>query len=198
MAAWVADGLTAFRLVLTPYLVWIGFVLRNEPAAALTAICHALLLGWTADILDGWFARKALTPTRLGHLDFALDMLMVLGSVVGLTAAGLLSVKGTIVYLAVATTLIWWFPTKGMTMAVACPAVFAPFCLAAFWAPDAFYLALLWVSLVLIFDWRRFEGVVLEFIDTFPSRSLKHLGSWWRQRRGLVGNNSHPNAPGSL
>ncbi len=195
MAAWVADGLTAFRLALAFYLAWVGFVGRTEPTAALATIVHALLLGWTADILDGWFARRASAPTRLGHWDFALDMVMVLGSLIGLTAAGLLPVKLTTAYLALAILLVWKFPTKGMAMAVACPAVFAPFILAASLALSSFHLSLLWVALVLLIDWRRFEGVVLEFIDTFPSRRLKRLGNWWRQRRGLpFPQNAHQNA----
>jgi hypothetical protein len=96
----------------------------------------------------------------------------------------------TAVYFAVAVALVWKFPSKSTTMAVACPAVFAPFVLAAFEVPYAFKLSLLWALLVLVLDWSRFEGVVLEFIDTFPGGKLKPLGEKWRKWRGLtsVGN----------
>jgi len=189
MAALVADALTAFRLCLTLYLVWIGFS-SSDKVSALTLIVYALLVGWTADILDGWFARKSNSSTRFGHLDFPLDMAMVAGSLIGITALGYIPVKVTVVYFAVAVVLVWKFPSKSTIMAVACPAVFAPFILAAFEVPYAFKLSLLWALLALVLDWSRFEGVVLEFIDTFPSGKLKPLGEKWRKWRGLtrVGN----------
>ncbi len=184
MAAWVADGLTIFRLALAPYLAWVGFSAEDK-SAALTIIVYALLVGWTADILDGWFARKSPTPTLLGRFDFPLDMVMVLGSLFGITAAGFIPFKLTTFYLAVATALVWRFPTKSMTMAVACPAVFAPFALSSLHAPFAFRISLLWTLIVLALDWSRFEGVVLEFIDTFPGGKLKPLGEKWRKWRKL-------------
>lgn len=185
MVAWVADGLTAFRLALAPYLAWVGFSTEDKNAA-LTIIVYALLIGWTADILDGWLARKSDSPTRLGQFDFPLDMAMVLGSLFGITAAGFVPARLTVFYLAVATALVWKFPSKSVTMAVACPAVFAPFILASAYAPYAFRISLLWALIVLIFDWSRFESVVLEFIDTFPGGKLKPLGEKWRQWRGFM------------
>jgi hypothetical protein len=185
MAALVADALTAFRLCLTLYLVWVGFS-SSDKVSALTLIVYALLVGWTADILDGWFARKSNSPTRLGHLDFPLDMVMVAGSLLGITALGYIPAKVAAAYFAVAVALVWKFPSKSTTMAVACPAVFAPFILAAFECPYAFRLSLLWALLVLMLDWSRFEGVVLEFIDTFPGGKLKPIGEKWRKWRGLT------------
>ena len=191
MAAWLADGLTAFRLALAPYMAWVGFNAEDKKVA-LTIIVYALLIGWTTDILDGFFARKSTFPTRLGQFDFALDMVMVLGSLFGITAAGFIPFKLTIFYLALATALVWKFPTKSVTMAVACPAVFAPFILSFVHAPFAFRISLLWVLIVLTLDWNRFEGVVLEFIDTFPGGKLKPLGEKWRQwRKSLQANNAH-------
>lgn len=185
MAAWLADGLTAFRLALAPYLAWVGFSTEDRNLA-LTVIVYALLVGWTADILDGWFARKARSTTRLGQWDFTLDMVMVLGSLFGITAAGFVPVKLTIAYLAAATILVWKFPSKSTTMAVACPAVFAPFLLSVTYSPHSFRISLLWALSVLILDWNRFESVVLEFIDNFPGGKLQPIGDWWRQWRGLT------------
>jgi len=185
MAGWLADGLTAFRLVLAPYIAWVGFSTEDRNLA-LTTIVYALLVGWTADILDGWFARRARSRTYLGHWDFAVDMVMVLGSLLGITAAGFVPVRLTVVYLAFATALVWKLPSKSVTMAVACPAVFAPFLLAALHSPHSFRIAVLWTVSVLILDWGRFEGVVLEFVDTFPGGKLKPIGKWWRQWRGLT------------
>lgn len=191
MAAWFADFLTAFRLALTPYLVWVGFHAEDKNAA-LTIIVYSLILGWTTDILDGWVARKSSTPTKLGQFDFALDMFMVLGSLLAITALGFVPVELTIFYLAVAVALVWKFPSKSMTMAVACPAVFTPFFLAYIYAPHAFRISLFWTLSILVIDWSRFEGVVLEFIDTFPGGVLKPLGEKWRQwRRTVQSGNVH-------
>ena len=44
MAAWLADGLTAFRLALAPYLAWVGFNTEDKNLA-LTIIVYALLGG---------------------------------------------------------------------------------------------------------------------------------------------------------
>jgi phosphatidylglycerophosphate synthase len=95
MAGIIADALTAFRLCLALYLVWVGFS-SSDKISALTLIVYALLLGWTADILDGWFARKSNSPTRLGHFDFPLDMVMVAGSLLGVTALGYIPAKATL------------------------------------------------------------------------------------------------------
>lgn len=184
MAALLADGLTFFRLSLTFYLVWVGFN-GVDRHSTLALIVYALLIGWTADILDGWFARRSNSPTRLGHLDFALDMVMVAGSLLAVTALGFIPAKVTVIYLAISIALVCKFPSKSMTMAVACPAVFAPFYLSAIFCPNAFRLSLLWALSVLILDWKRFEGIVLEFVDTFPGGVLKPIGERWRKWRGL-------------
>lgn len=185
MIGLLADGLTALRFALAIYLAWAGFAIADAQRA-LKVIVHGLLLGWTADIWDGLFARHASSPTRLGCWDFPLDMFMVFGSLVGITAAGFVPTHWTLTYLAIAAVLIIRFPSKAMTMAVACPAVFAPFLLTVYHAPETFRLSLLWVVAVLIMDWRRFEGIVLEFVDTFPSGKLRPIGEAWRRWKGIA------------
>lgn len=184
MIGWLADILTALRLALAFYLAWVGLTGRDAQVA-LTTIVNGLLLGWTADILDGHLARKVSSPTKLGRWDFPLDMAMVLGSLIGITAAGFIPPSWTAVYLAFSTVLIIRFPTKAMVMALACPAVFAPFLLAANYVTYAFRLSVLWAAVMLVLDWGRFEAIVLEFIDTFPGGKLRPLGLMWRRWKGV-------------
>ena len=184
MAAWLADFCTAGRLGLAVLLVVLGMEAR-EPAQAVRRIALGLLVGWTADILDGALARWSSCPTRLSRWDFPLDMAMVTGSVVGLTAAGLLPLGLTIGYFAFGSLVLLRYPSKATAMAIACPAVFAPFVLASQWAADVFRWALLWAAGMLVWQWRRFEEVVLEFVDTFPGGHLKPLGTAWRRWRSL-------------
>jgi hypothetical protein len=184
MGAWLADFCTLGRLGLALFLVIIGMEAR-EPAQAVRRIALGLLVGWTADILDGALARRSSCPTRLSRWDFPLDMAMVAGSVVGLTMAGLLPLGLTVGYFALGSLVLLRYPSKATAMAIACPAVFAPFVLASRWAPDAFHWAVFWAVAMLVWQWRRFEEVVLEFVDTFPGGTLKPLGTIWRRWRSL-------------
>ncbi len=184
MTAWLADALTLGRLALAVGLVLVG-TMATEVAQAIRQITLWLLLGWTADIADGVLARLTPKPTRWGRWDFPLDMAMVVGSILGLTAAGAISPTLSLGYLMVAAFLVWRFPTKATTMAVACPAVFAPFVLAHRWEPEIFWWSVLWAVAMLALNWRRFEEIVLDFVDTFPGGHLRPLGKAWRQRRTL-------------
>jgi phosphatidylglycerophosphate synthase len=66
------------RIVLTPFLVWIGWVHQEE----LFLVLLALLL--ISDFLDGFLARRLHQETRLGaQLDTVGDLLMTVFSVAG-------------------------------------------------------------------------------------------------------------------
>jgi len=53
---------------------------------------------------------------------------------------------------------------KAFTMLVAFPWVFAPFIVAYFHERQVAYLGLLWMVVALVLDWRRFSGVVGDFL----------------------------------
>ena len=53
MNALIADLLTFSRILAAGILVWLGL---TEGASALPAAVLVVVLGWTTDQLDGWFA----------------------------------------------------------------------------------------------------------------------------------------------
>lgn len=140
---------------------------------ALRSVTLLLLLGWTTDMLDGRLARRLdKGPTWIGEHEFQFDMLMVLASAIYLVSVGLVPGGLGIAYLALAVPLslavhLWgeeFLKFKAFTMLVAFPWVFAPFIVAYFHERQAAYLGLLWMVVALLFDWRRFSGVVGDFL----------------------------------
>lgn len=166
----IPDWLTASRVIVA--LAILGLIPAGPEA--LDTVAVLLLLGWTTDMLDGRLAHRwGKGPTWIGEHDFQIDMLMVLASAVYLTATRLVPPKIGIPYLVVAVgiSLLSQIRTehflkfKSVTMLLACPWVFIPFILAYFRAPVAAYVGLIWVTLALILDWRRFFGVVGDFLS---------------------------------
>ena len=76
MNALIADLLTFSRILAAGVLVWLGL---TEGASALPAAVLVVVLGWTTDQLDGWFARRSPTPTRLKDSDFYVDLTFYAG-----------------------------------------------------------------------------------------------------------------------
>ncbi len=144
-------------------------------ADALPSVLWLLLLGWTTDLLDGRLARRFdLLPSWIGEHEFEFDMSMVFCSAVYLVATGLVPRGPGTVYLVLACLLALlsysraghFLKFKALTMALAVPWVFGPFVLAYIRGEQTVaYMGLLWIALGLLFDWRRFTGVVEDFLD---------------------------------
>ena len=163
------DLLTACRALIA--LAILGLIPAGPQA--LRSVTLLLLLGWTTDMLDGRLARRLdKGPTWIGEHEFQFDMLMVLASAIYLVSVGLVPGGLGIAYLALAVPLslavhLWgeeFLKFKAFTMLVAFPWVFAPFIVAYFHERQAAYLGLLWMVVALLFDWRRFSGVVGDFL----------------------------------
>lgn len=139
---------------------------------ALPQVVALLLLGWTTDMLDGRLARRyEKPPTWIGDHEFHFDMLMVLASAIYLVSVGLVPAWLGIPYLAVGLPAVVWacmrreyLQFKALTMGLAFPWVFTPFIVAYFHARGAAYAGLVWTVCALILDWKRFTGVVGDFI----------------------------------
>jgi hypothetical protein len=163
------DWLTASRGLIG--LAIVGLI----PAGprSLRSVVWLLLLGWTTDVLDGRLAHRVEKgSTWVGEHDFHFDMGMVLASAVYLVATGLVPRRVGVPYLAAAVPLSLlaegkarhFLRFKSLTMLLACPWVFAPFILAYQHERSAAYVALAWTAVALLFDWRRFAGVVGDFL----------------------------------
>ncbi|MBC7220359.1 CDP-alcohol phosphatidyltransferase family protein [Candidatus Bipolaricaulota bacterium] len=165
----IPDWLTAARGLAA--LAILGLTLVGP--AALRAVAFLLLLGWTTDMVDGRLARRwDKDPTWIGEHEFHIDMLMVLSSAVFLVLTGLVPplpavgylVGGTAISLGVLHRSGEFLRFKSVTMILAFPWVFLPFVIALWHDPVVAYVGLMWVAAALITDWRRFTGVVGDFL----------------------------------
>jgi hypothetical protein len=140
----------------------LGFVGKS----ALPTVLLLTMLGWTTDILDGRVARKYnKRPSWVGEKEFSFDMLMVFSGLCYLVLSGFIPFVPAIVYTMVAAAFIAYFRSKMVTMSFAAPVVALPLVVAYFEAPHALVWYVVWIVGALVFDWRRFKGVVLEFIE---------------------------------
>jgi len=137
----------------------------GEGPEALEGVVYLLLLGWTLDVLDGVLARASRRPSPLALWDYPLDAGLAWAGFAYLVGAGLVPVGPGLAWMVVALTLLLRYPSKSLSMLLQVPATFAPFYFAAFLAPEAFRMALLWALLALLLDGRRFLGVVREFLE---------------------------------
>ena len=165
----IPDWLTASRVLIALAIL----ALIPVGPEALGAVASLLLLGWTTDMVDGRLARRyEKGPSWLGEHDFQIDMIMVLASAIFLTATGLVPAEVGVPYICGAILISLYalryrhfLKFKSVTMLLAFPWVFTPFVIALFRAPIAAYAGLAWMTLALLFDWRRFLGVVGDFLS---------------------------------
>jgi len=156
------DFLTASRGMIAAGIILLGI----KGANALQLVILLTVIGWTTDILDGRIARRYYKQaTWIGEREFIFDVTLIFSGLCYLVMAGFIPFLPAAVYLASAAVFIIYFRSKAVTMAFAFPAVVLPFAVAYFNAPWAALLYAIWVVVVLLIDWERFKGVVLEFIE---------------------------------
>ena len=155
------DILTASRGVIAALIIALGFVGQR----ALGWVIFLTMIGWTTDILDGRLARRQNKgPTWIGEHEFAFDMMMVFAALCYLVMAGFVPVLPAAIYVTVALLFIIIFQSKSVTMSFAFPLVALPLIVAYFRSPSAAYIYVAWIAVALLYDWRRFFGVVREFL----------------------------------
>jgi len=158
----IPDLLTLSRGLIAVAIFSLGFV----GPEALEAVVLLTMVGWTTDILDGRLARRLQTkPSWVGEQEFTFDMLMVFGALCYLVMAGFIPFLPALLYVMVAAAFIAYFRSKSVTMSFACPVVALPLIVSYFNARRAAWFYLIWIAAALILDWRRFKGIVIEFID---------------------------------
>jgi len=162
----VPDLLTASRGLIAGAIVSLGFV----GPAALEAVIALTMLGWTTDILDGRLARRCgKEPSWIGEREFAFDMMLVFSGLCYLVMAGFVPFTPAAVYVAVAAVCVAFFRSKSVTMSFATPLVALPLVIAYLNARQAAWGYLVWIALALLLDWRRFKGVVAQFIANYKA-----------------------------
>jgi len=94
-------------------------------------------------------------------------MVMVVGGLCYLVMAGFFPPLIAGIYVAVAALVIAFFRSKSVTMSFAFPLTALPLVVSWFNAPRAALWFTAWIALALFLDWKRFKGVVLEFISNY-------------------------------
>ena len=172
----IPDVLTLSRGLIAAAIVVLGFAERFQLLAgsALPTVLLLTMLGWTTDILDGRLARRYnKPPTWVGEKEFAFDMVMVFSGLCYLVLSRFIPFVPAIIYVMVAAAFIAYFRSKMITMSFATPVVALPLIVAYFKAPQALIWYVVWIVAALIFDWRRFTGVVREFIHNAKNLSRR-------------------------
>ncbi len=158
----IPDLLTLSRGLIAIIIALLGLVGPD----ALESVILLIIVGWTTDILDGRLARKySKGSTWIGEKEFTFDMVMVLGGLCYLVLAGFIPLIPAAIYVGVAALFIAYFRSKMVTMSFAFPIVALPLIIAYFNAPRAALIFIAWIILALLYDWKRFKGVVIEFIE---------------------------------
>lgn len=158
----LADTLTLSRGGIALIILLLGFAGKR----ALEAVVFLTIFGWTTDILDGRLAKRSSEePTWISDKDFPFDMVMVLAGLVYMVLAGFVPALPALIYTVIAGIFMIKSRSKAITELFALPLVVLPLVIAYLEAPEAAYIFIAWIVLALILDWRRFRGVVSEFIQ---------------------------------
>jgi MFS family permease len=106
----MADALTATRVILSAYLVWLGF---GGGVNALSSAILILLAAWLTDVLDGILARRSQTTelSWIGKHEDVADMTMSLGVIGYLVFSGFLaSTVGTVLAFVILALWLYSYP----------------------------------------------------------------------------------------
>jgi hypothetical protein len=155
MMAWIADALTASRVLLA-LLLAVAVASGSFPTATVI-----LAVAWLTDLMDGRIARAAAADTRLGDWDFRIDVSLGAAILIGLMFSGLASAWLVVVPIAVLAglTLLTGNPAPLMLLLAFAYAWFLWLLLDL--RPRLWWLPFASIVLLLVVDWRRFIGVIL-------------------------------------
>jgi phosphatidylglycerophosphate synthase len=171
MYALIADLLTSARVLAAGVLVWLSL---TGGASALPAAVLVIMLGWTTDQLDGWFARRSPTPTHLKACDFQVDVVFYVGILTYLATARFL--PAWLVAGLVTLSIVAWLVTRRKAVGilflrfidVACGVVIFTY------LPVAGFMMLAWLALLAVIYRRRLGERVPKWFG--------EVRSLWRRR----------------
>ncbi|HHY93580.1 MAG TPA: hypothetical protein GX513_01020 [Firmicutes bacterium] len=170
----LANSLTASRAAIV-LMILLEATGECSPRG-ITRVVLLGLVGWTTDVLDGKAARYSRTPGGIwGRLDFPLDVALAWVSGWVFSVWGYVPGDWFLGYAVLAGAFALLRPTRATVMAFEVPVLLIPIWVG--WRTDLrLGLAyLLWIAVMLCFDWRRFWEVVGSFIDGLPPGARDYL-----------------------
>jgi hypothetical protein len=153
--AWVADALTASRVVLA---LVIGVAVASE---SMTVAILVLMLAWLTDTLDGMIARASTGTTRLGDWDFRVDVSVGIAILLGLAFSDRAPIWLVLSAIGLLAGWTWMSgnPAPAMLMMALAYGWFLPILLID--RPTFWWMPFVLIPILLLLDWRRFFRVIL-------------------------------------
>lgn len=165
----VADFFTFLRILTSFYIIYLGIFNTGN----FHIYFYAILIGWTTDILDGYFARIFKKEGKLGKYDFEIDLFFEWAFFFYLFRANFVNSKIFILYNIIFLFLIFFLPNKTLLMTLQAPITFTPFIIAFLNYIDLRVVILFWILITLLLFHKRFFNVIKEYIQGIPSGELK-------------------------
>ncbi len=169
MYARLADLLSGSRLVCGLLLIYFG----TRGSGTLPTATLVVAIMWTTDQLDGWAARRASTPTRLGRFDFALDVSVYICLLLYLALTGFVPADIVAGFFLICAALAIALRRKAIVVL-------------ALRIVDA---ACAWI--LIRYDWRLFLAVILWLsilAFVYRRRLLERVPKWLHELRAIIGN----------
>lgn len=161
VAKQVADFITVARALLAVFLVWLGF---TQKAVGLPLAVWTMIIDWSGDALDGPIARRSRVfyHTWIGDHDLQIDMLVSVGLLVYMLAAGFVEVWVAGVYLLIWLMIFWrWGATSVLGMLFQAP-IYGWFVWVALREVSSVGIWLIvWMAVALIATWPKFLKTIV-------------------------------------
>lgn len=160
-ARWIADSLTWLRAAIAVALAGLGLF---WPAAPLGLVAALMLVDWSGDALDGFFARRGPPDAHswIGAHDLQVDMLVAVGLLVYLAGAGWVNVWLAGGYLLVWAGVYWGSGrSRSLGMLFQAPVYGGLILLTLRSEPLAGGLILAWIAAMIVITWPRFPQEVV-------------------------------------
>jgi phosphatidylglycerophosphate synthase len=165
----VADFFTFLRILSGLYIIYLGIFNSGN----FHIYFYAILIGWTTDILDGYFARIFKKEGKLGKYDFQIDLFFEWAFFFYLYRFDYVNSTIFILYNITFLFLIIFIPSKTFLMTLQAPVTFTPFIIAFLNYTDLRIVILFWLTINLFLFHKRFLNVIKEYIQGIPSTELK-------------------------
>ena len=107
--ALVADTLVVVRLGVMLTILWLGW---TQGRAALHQVVLLATVGWISDGLDGPVSRRSPCPTKLGALDYPLDVALTWAELTYAVMAGFILPGVAMIYTGLTALATLWFRRK--------------------------------------------------------------------------------------
>lgn len=157
----LADLITLSRMLLAFGLAWLGMA-QGAPSLPLAA--WLMIANWTGDCVDGPIARRSRVyhHTWIGDHDLETDIMVSLGLLAYMVAAGFVGLWPAVAYLLIWAAIFWrWGIPKSLGMLIQAP-VYGWFILVAVRdAPSAGWWIVIWIAAAIAVTWPKFPNEIV-------------------------------------